>query len=221
MIDPPSNHPAMDSLLFAPIAVAIALTPGPNNFCALNNGLREGVRPSILATVGRVSAFAIFLSISAVGLGAMLLASETAFATVKWIGAAYLFYLGLRAWRSADLGSFRLADDAEANARARPRRSLRALATQEFLLGISNPKAIMLFAAVFPQFIDPSRPAVRQFVVLGAIYLGAEFVSSAVYATGGRHIRRVVRTSRGARRLNKATGGFFIGAGSLLALTQR
>ena len=95
------------------------------------------------------------------------------------------------------------------------------MAAQEFLLGISNPKAIMLFAAVFPQFIDPSRPAARQFLLLGAIYLGAEFVSSAVYATGGRHIRRIVRTSRGARRINKATGGFFIGAGGLLALTQR
>jgi len=213
----------MDALLFAPLAVAIALTPGPNNFCALNNGIREGVRPAILATAGRVSAFAIFLTISALGLGAMLLASETAFTAIKWVGAAYLFYLGLRAWRSSDFGNLQLADDPapEACAAVRARRSWRSMSTQEFLLGISNPKAIVLFAAVFPQFIDPARPATFQFAVLGAIYLAAEFVSSAVYAIGGRHIRRVVRTSRGARRLNKATGGFFIGAGSLMALSHR
>ena len=69
----------MEALLFAPAAVAIALTPGPNNFCGLNNGIRAGVAAALIATVGRVAAFAIFLTVSAVGLGAMLLASEAAF----------------------------------------------------------------------------------------------------------------------------------------------
>ena len=77
----------MEALLFAPAAVAIALTPGPNNFCGLNNGIRAGVAAALIATVGRVAAFAIFLSVSAVGLGAMLLASEAAFTAVKWAGA--------------------------------------------------------------------------------------------------------------------------------------
>ena len=98
---------------------------------------------------------------------------------------------------------------------------LRALITQEFLLGITNPKAIILFAAIFPQFIDPAQPAARQFLVLGSIYLGSEFVSTAVYASFGRQIRRFIRTSRGVARLNKATGGFFMGAGGLLLATNR
>ena len=72
----------MDALLFAPVAVAIALTPGPNNFCGLNNGIRAGVGTALIATTGRAAAFAIFLFISAVGLGAMLLASEAAFTAV-------------------------------------------------------------------------------------------------------------------------------------------
>ncbi|MFL9926770.1 LysE family transporter [Herbaspirillum lusitanum] len=88
----------MDALFFIPIAVMLALVPGPNNFCALNNGIRRGVGTALLATFGRVTAFAIFLTISAVGLGAMLLASETAFTAVKWVGALYLFYLG---WRTS------------------------------------------------------------------------------------------------------------------------
>ena len=84
----------MDALLFVPVAIAISLTPGPNNFCGLNNGIRAGVGPALIATVGRAAAFAIFLTVSAVGLGAMLLASEAAFTAVKWVGAAYLFWLG-------------------------------------------------------------------------------------------------------------------------------
>lgn len=210
----------MDALLFAPVAVAIALTPGPNNFCGLNNGIRAGVGAALVATVGRVAAFAIFLAISAVGLGAMLLASETAFTVVKWVGACYLFWLGWRAWRSREFSGLDVVDGGEAATTGAPVR-MGALITQEFLLGITNPKAIILFAAVFPQFIDPAQPAVRQFVVLGAVYLGAEFVSTAVYAAGGRQIRRFIRTSRGVVRLNKATGGFFMGAGGLLLTANR
>ncbi|RZJ10784.1 MAG: LysE family translocator [Acidovorax sp.] len=210
----------MDALLFAPVAVAIALTPGPNNFCGLNNGIRAGVGVALVATLGRVAAFAIFLTISAVGLGAMLLASETAFTVVKWVGACYLFWLGWRAWRSREFSGLEVVDGGEVKASAGPVR-LKALIAQEFLLGITNPKAIILFAAVFPQFIDPGQPAVRQFVVLGAVYLAAEFVSTAVYAAGGRQIRRFIRTSRGVVRLNKATGGFFMGAGGLLLATNR
>lgn len=212
----------MDALLFAPVAVAIALTPGPNNFCGLNNGIRVGVGAAMVATLGRVAAFAIFLTVSAVGLGAMLLASEAAFTAVKWIGACYLFWLGWRAWRSREFSGLEVVDEAGATAAVKAGGvRLRSLIAQEFLLGITNPKAIILFAAIFPQFIDPSQPALRQFVVLGAVYLGAEFVSTAVYATGGRQIRRFIRTSRGVVRLNKATGGFFMGAGGLLLATNR
>lgn len=212
----------MDALYFAPVAVAIALTPGPNNFCGLNNGLRAGVGPALVATTGRVAAFAIFLTISAVGLGAMLLASEAAFTAIKWVGAAYLFWLGWKAWRSREFQGLDLVDGPTAGGMAptaRPR--LRALVAQEFLLGITNPKAIILFAAIFPQFIDPAQPAARQFLVLGSVYLMAEFVATAVYALCGRQIRRFVRTSRGVVRLNRATGGFFMGAGGLLLATNR
>jgi threonine/homoserine/homoserine lactone efflux protein len=211
----------VDALLFAPVAVAIALTPGPNNFCGLNNGIRAGVGAALVATVGRVAAFAIFLTISAIGLGAMLLASEAAFTAVKWAGAVYLFWIGWRAWRSREFGGAALAEGAEAAVRAAAPVSVRAMALQEFLLGITNPKAIILFAAIFPQFIDPAQPAARQFVVLGAVYLVAEFVSTAVYAACGLQIRRVIRTQRGVVRLNRATGGFFMGAVGLLLATHR
>ena len=151
------------------------------------------------ATVGRAAAFAIFLTVSAVGLGAMLLASEAAFTAVKWVGAAYLFWLGWKAWHSREFSGLALVEGEGALAVDAPF-SLRALIAQELLLGITNPKAIILFAAIFPQFIDPGQPAARQFVVLGSIYLASEFVSTAAYARGGRQIRRFIRTSRGVVR---------------------
>lgn len=207
----------MDALYFFPLAVGIALTPGPNNFCALNHGLREGVVAALVGTTGRVAAFAIFLSVSALGLGAMLLASEAAFNALKWLGAAYLFWLGVQAWRSRDLGGLHTG---EAGASTPPRR-WRELMRQEFLLGISNPKAMLLFAAIFPQFIDPAQPALAQFATLGATYLLAEYVSSLAYGLGGRQIRRLVTSPQAARRLNRATGGVFIGASGLLLAAHR
>ena len=113
----------MDALLFVPVAIAISLTPGPNNFCGLNNGIRAGVGPALIATVGRAAAFAIFLTVSAVGLGAMLLASEAAFTAVKWVGAAYLFWLGWKAWHSREFSGLAL-DDAPGGAPALSRRSI-------------------------------------------------------------------------------------------------
>jgi threonine/homoserine/homoserine lactone efflux protein len=207
----------MDALYFFPLAVGIALTPGPNNFCALNHGLREGVVAALVGTTGRVAAFAIFLTVSALGLGAMLLASEAAFNALKWVGAAYLFWLGVQAWRSRDLGGLHAGEAAAST----PPRRWRELVRQEFLLGISNPKAMLLFAAIFPQFIDPAKPALAQFATLGATYLLAEYVSSLAYGVGGRQIRRLVKSPQAARRLNRATGGVFIGAGGLLLAAHR
>lgn len=147
----------MDALLFVPVAIAISLTPGSNNFCGLNNGIRAGVGPALIATVGRAAAFAIFLTVSAVGLGAMLLASEAAFTAVKWVGAAYLFWLGWKAWHSREFSGLAL-DDAPGGAPAsgQPAQfSLRALIAQEFLLGITNPKAIILLRRSFRSSSTP------------------------------------------------------------------
>lgn len=210
----------MDASLFFPVAVAISLTPGPNNFCALNHGIRQGVGAALVGTVGRAVAFAIFLALSGLGLGAMLLASEAAFNVMKWVGAAYLFWLGWQAWRSAGSLGGALAAGADGDA-GLPHWRAWELMRREFLLGISNPKAMLLFAAIFPQFIDPARPAAMQFVTLGATYLAAEFVSSLVYGLGGQQLRRFISSPRAAARMNKATAGVFIGAGGWLLAAQR
>ena len=206
----------MDAVLFAPIAALIALGPGPNNFCALNNGINYGVRAAMLATFGRLVSYAIFLFISAIGLGAMLLASEQAFTAIKWAGALYLVYLGIKTWRSTEFSG--LEPDHATLENAAPRKApILRLMRNEFLVGISNPKAILLFAAIFPQFIRPDQPTAEQFLYLGSTYLLMElFVGCLAYSLFGQQIRRVVRSAKGVSRLNKTTGTFFIGAGGAL-----
>ncbi|WP_240924381.1 LysE family translocator [Metapseudomonas otitidis] len=181
----------------------------------MNNGIRHGMATAVLATTGRVIAFAFFLLISAVGLGAMLMASEQLFSAVKWVGAAYLLYLGISAWRSR---AFALD---ERKSPAESRRTLWLATRQEFLIGISNPKAILLFAAIFPQFIRPDQPAAEQFLYLGTTYLLAEYAASLLYALFGLQIRRLIRSARGVRNLNRTTGAFFVGAGGLLLGTSQ
>ncbi|KTT11726.1 lysine transporter LysE [Pseudomonas oryzihabitans] len=206
----------IDALLFFPVALLIALTPGPNNFCSLSNGIRYGAVTAGLAALGRNVAFTVFLVISAVGLGAMLLASELAFSAIKWIGALYLLYLGVKSWRSRAFEGLDLAETSTVQPRA-----LHRLMLQEFLIGISNPKAILLFAAIFPQFIDPNQPTAQQFAYLGSTHLFAEMVAAFIYGLFGRQIRRFIRGPRGVRRLNQATGAFFAGAGGLLLTAHR
>ncbi len=208
----------LDALLFLPVAQLLALSPGPNNFMSMRNGITSGFATAVLATTGRVLAFAILITITAIGLGTMLASSVLAFTVLKWVGALYLIYLGIKSWRSRQ---FTGTDETPSATAYRTPPALLKLALQEFLVAISNPKALLLFTAVFPQFINPALPATEQFVVLGGTYLLTEYVAAAVYALFGLNITRFIKTSRGARRLNRATGGLFMGAGVLLASSSQ
>lgn len=209
----------LDALLFLPVAQLLALGPGPNNFMAMRNGIQYGLTTAVAATTGRVLAFALLITITAIGLGTMLASSVLAFTVLKWVGAIYLVYLGIKAWRSREFSGIDDSDGALEKVKAQV--PLLKLTGQEFLVAISNPKALLLFTAIFPQFIDPTQPATEQFMVLGGTYLLTEYIASAVYALFGLNIARFVKTSRGARRLNRATGGLFMGAGAVLASSSQ
>lgn len=198
-------------------AYGVSVYPGPNNILALSSGSRFGVRAACLAGIlGRLPAFAIQIGLTAVGLGALLAASEAAFTLLKYLGAAYLVYLGLRmVFAKVDL-------DAEAAAMARDRDgALGHLARREFLVAISNPKSILLFTAFFPQFVDPAEPAMAQFVRLGVPFLILETTAIWLYAAGGQRLGGLMTSERGRRWLNRLTGGALMGAAVLLAMSRR
>jgi threonine/homoserine/homoserine lactone efflux protein len=205
----------MDALLFFPLAVMIALTPGPNNFCALNNGIRQGVGAALFGTIGRVLAFAIFLTISAVGLGAMLLASETAFSVLKWLGAAYLFWLGWKAWHSQDAGHL-AADDSQV-----PPRPCAAWPRRNSCWASATPRPCCCSRPSFrSSSTRPSRRPTSSWCWAPLISRPSSCpprsMAQAAASCAASSPRRAAR-----RRLNKATGGFFAGAGGLLLAAHR
>lgn len=201
-------------LVYLLAAIGLSLTPGPNGLLALNHGARFGASRAAFTVAGGVAGFVVLIAASLAGLGALLAASERAFAVVKWIGAAYLVYLGVRLWRAppAATGAAALA---AGPADGRPAR----LATQGFLVAVSNPKALIFFAAFLPQFMVPGASYWTQLVVLGGTFAVVECLYELVVA-GAAH-RLAPWLARHGRTFNRVTGATFVGVGVLLAAARR
>lgn len=200
-------------LWFIPACFALNMAFGPNNLLALTNGAREGMAITLIASLGRIAAFALMIAVTALGLGALLMASEVLFAVVKWAGAAYLVWLGVKLLRS---GTPALA----ALGAATHHTPIKVLARQEFLIAIGNPKAILIFTAFFPQFIDRDQ-YMTSFALLGIIFLLLELAAIAIYAALGTRLRAITGSASRFRTLNRISGGLMIGFGVMLALASR
>lgn len=150
--------------------------------------------------------------VAALGMGALLMASEIAFTAVKFLGAAYLVWLGIKILRS----------DAELPAEnpVLGRYGVRGFIRQEFLVAIGNPKAILIFTAFFPQFEDATNYW-GSFMILGAIFLALEMLAIALYAYAGTRLSGLVRNARGLRWINRVSGSTMIAFGALLAAARR
>ncbi|WP_420345599.1 LysE family translocator [Pelagibius sp.] len=200
-------------LVFVVAAMLISLSPGANNLLALTNGLRFGAGRSLAAVGGRIGAFAVMIVIAALGLGAVLAASELAFQVIKWVGVAYLVYLGLRALTTP------AAAPNDPGGMARANQSVAVMARREFLVALGNPKAILVFTAVFPQFVVPGEPALPQFLVIGLTFLGTEVLAAFAYVLSGKVFAPLLRDR--ASLVNRITGGLLLAAAGLLASASR
>jgi len=206
--------------LFLPACFALNMALGPNNVLSLSNGARVGIRTSVLASSGRLLAFAVMIALSGVGLGGLLLASELWFTALKLGGACYLVWIGVRLLRAhpASLP----AAMAERNMQEAPGRTgtLARLAKQEFLVAAGNPKAILIFTAFFPQFVDRAHYA-ASFTLLGTTFLLLELVAIGIYAALGARLGAVAHRTQAFRWLNRVSGSMMIGFGVTLALLRR
>lgn len=203
--------------LFLPDCFAINMALGPNNVLSISNGARNGMHCAIVAAFGRLLAFAMMIAIAGLGLGALLLASQTLFTILKFGGAAYLVWIGIKLVRSGPALLTRAPEDAGLE---RASSTLRRLAKQEFFVAAGNPKAILVFTAFFPQFVDRSAYA-ASFAVLGATFLLLELVAIAIYAVIGARLGALTQGSRGFRWFNRVSGLTMIGFGLLLAFVRR
>ncbi len=200
-------------LLFAPACFAINMAFGPNNLLSLTNAARSGIARAILAAAGRIVSFAVMIAIAGVGLGAVLAASETVFSLVKWAGAAYLVWIGVNLLRGG--APTLIADDESA-----PALSLRKLTLQELWVAAGNPKAILVFTAFFPQFVD-ARAYALSFTILGATFLLFETFAIVVYSFIGARLGRYIRNSRTLKWFNRTSGTMMIGFGLALMFARR
>lgn len=197
---------------FIPAGAALAVAPGPNNLLAVNHGARYGLNRALVAGLGRLLAFTLMIIVTAVGLGAALAAPEVAFQVIKWGGAAYLVYLGIRTFLAKGEGT----EEAGVGKQA----TLMKQARSEFIVAVGNPKAILIFTAFFPQFIKPDLPFISQFFVLGVVFLIMEFFALGLYAAAGKQVARLIRTSKGMQWLNRVSGGALFSAGVVLAASK-
>jgi len=202
-------------LLFLPACFALNMAFGPNNLLSVTNGARHGVGSAVMAAGGRLVAFALMIAVAGLGMGAVLVASEFAFGALKYIGAAYLVWIGIKLLRAPAPTA---APEAGVGAQSRP--SLRTLARQEFTVAIGNPKAILVFTAFFPQFIAPGAYALS-YLMLGATFLVLEVVAIALYAQLGARMRNLAQGGRTMRWFNRISGTMMIGFGLLLAAARR
>lgn len=194
-------------------AVGLSLTPGPNGLLSLTHGARYGLGRTLFTVVGGVLGFMVLIAASLAGLGALLAASETAFTVAKWVGAAYLVYLGVRLWR-APAAAVSVGVDVEGRD-VRPSR----LFAQGFLVATSNPKAMVFFAAFLPQFMTPDMSFWMQLAVLGGTFAVTELIYELALAGAAQRIAPWL--TRNGKLFNRITGGAFIGVGGMLAAAGR
>ncbi|MBU3057710.1 LysE family translocator [Pseudomonas indica] len=200
-------------LLFIPACFALNMAPGPNNLLSMHNAARQGLRIACLAAAGRLLAFAGMIALAASGLALVLQASATLFLIIKLAGGAYLLWLAFQLWRSP-------VGETDATG-SEPRLSLWRLARQEFWVAAGNPKAILIFTAFLPQFIDPQQPLGAQFAQLGAAFLVLEWLAIALYALAGVHLGRLLAGPRARRLFNRGCAALLGSAGLGLLLSRR
>ena len=158
-------------LLFLGVETALSLSPGPAVFYTVSQGIRGALRRTLPAAAGILTANGIYFALSATSLGAIIAASARFFTIAKWVGAAYLIYLGLKALLSAhSMHSVALDGNSEAK-----ERDLRGVYFGALTLQLANPKALLFFLALLPQFIDPAVPVVPQMLILAATSMLPEF----------------------------------------------
>jgi threonine/homoserine/homoserine lactone efflux protein len=200
-------------LLYLAAVLVLTVTPGPSVLMCVSTSVNLGARKAMLASLGSTSAIVGLMSLSALGLGAALAASETLFTTLKWLGAVYLAWLGI----SSLLSSASEITVAEGDAAASGPR----LFGRGFLVGASNPKALLFFTAFFPQFIDPAAPQMQQFLILGGTFVAFELFWLMFYASFAARLAPWLRAPGRARWFNRLAGGTFMGAGVLLATVKQ
>lgn len=198
---------------FVLAATLILIVPGPTILLVISQAVAHGRRSVIPLVIGVVLGDFTAMTLSLLGLGALMSASATLFNIFKWVGAFYLIYLGIKLWK---LNSENNSVQHNAN-----NASAGSLMRSSFIVTALNPKGIAFFVAFLPQFVDPLKPALSQLTLLGGTFLLLATINSALYAIFAGKLGDQMKKRKIRRWFNRCGGGTLIGAGIFTAVMQR
>jgi len=201
-------------LTFLAASVVLMLIPGPSVMLAIGVSLTHGFRTGMTNVVGAVAAVAVQMVVLGLGLTPVLLFASQWFEAIRWAGVIYLLYLGLMQWRRA--GTPPAATDPAAL-----RRHARRTFWHGFAVSSLNPKSLLFFAAILPQFLDLGRPAAAQLVIMGVTLVGAALVTTTLWAYFADRARILLRTPAAWTWRDRLSGSIMIAAGAALAIAKR
>jgi homoserine/homoserine lactone efflux protein len=202
-------------LTFFAASWAISISPGAGAVAAMTAGMQHGFARGYFLTFGLVLGLWSLLLLVGVGLGAVIVASSTAFAVVKWLGVVYLLWLGIAQWRAPAVGLRARTDDATRVV------SRRSILMRGWMINTLNPKPTLFMLAVVPQFLNPTQPLVPQYLVIAATLAFTDLVINAGYTAFASRALAALRTPRQMRWVNRIFGGLFIALATMLATVKR
>ena len=201
-------------LTFFVAAWLISLSPGAGAVAAMSAGVNHGFVRGYVMTFGLILGIWTQVLVVGLGLGALIAASAIGFTLVKWLGVAYLVWLGIKQWRAPAVAM--LSDAAEAVAVAP-----RTLVLRGWMINAVNPKGTVFLLAVVPQFLDLARPLGGQYLVIAATLAFTDLIVMAGYTALASRLLRLLKSPRQIAVLNRSFGSLFVAAGVLLALFKR
>jgi threonine/homoserine/homoserine lactone efflux protein len=205
-------------LVFCSVALVVTFTPGPGVLLAISNSIAVGPRRAMISSLGNAAGLIVISCIAMAGMGVVLATSAMAFMALKVCGAAYLIFLGIKQWRSKASALSELGDTPAANSTRTPWR----LFGQGLTVALTNPKAILFFSALFPQFLTLDAPMLGQFNLLTITFVTCAILSHTFYVLLARVLKNQFSSPRRMRWFNYASGGVFVLLGlSMLRLRNK
>ncbi|SFI13051.1 Threonine/homoserine/homoserine lactone efflux protein [Collimonas sp. OK307] len=205
-------------LTFTAFAALSILSPGPSILLSLRNGATYGPRSVMWSGLGNISGVFCLSTAAILGLGVLLKSSAMLFFAVKICGALYLFYIGIRHLFAGSTGLAYESETGQAGIAPPPPRKLYG---EAFLTAATNPKAVLFFTALFPQFINAQAPLLSQFLILMAIFMSLSYATHLSYARIASRARHLLLKPVFAKWVNRVVGAAFISFGSLLLALRR
>ncbi|WCE28813.1 LysE family translocator [Vibrio sp. SCSIO 43137] len=192
-------------------SAALCMVPGPTVLLVMGQALTHGNKAVVPLIAGVCAANVVVMTFSLVGIGAVISASAQMFTILKWVGAAYLLYLGVKSWRTQPEGEMKMNTSPMLK---------RSVFRDSMLVTVLNPKGLVFFMAFFPIFIQPEGDIAVQMLILSATFMLASIVTVTLYAAFAGQLRSKIISTKGQKLFNRTSGGMLIGAGILTSVIK-